>query len=121
MATSNIKQFRYFGTKNTEQNQLTINNHINSLDDIENKDFLSELSPIKKIGIQTMPGVKFYLNNEDDPIIIGASGIFELDLLNTSASITQLIFDQDSLKNINNAPGGYLIIDVIGNYSGGDE
>jgi len=40
-----------------------------------------------------MPGVKFYLNNEDDPIIIGASGIFELDLLNTSASITQLIFD----------------------------
>ena len=35
---------------------------------------------IKKLGIQTLPGTRVYFNKSITPIIIGATGIYELDL-----------------------------------------
>jgi len=38
-------------------------------------------TPITQLGIQTLPGVKFYLNKrENGAIIVGYTGIYELDL-----------------------------------------
>jgi len=53
-----------------------------------------------------------------DPIIIGGTGIFELDLRNTTAILSSLRFDKNSMINIAKNPNGFLIIDMV--YSGGN-
>lgn len=70
-------------------------------------------SPIISLGIQTIPGTKFYLNSSLKPIIVGNSGIFELDVKNTSATINNIRIDQDSMELLKNLPNGYLIIDIV--------
>jgi hypothetical protein len=44
---------------------------------------------------------------------MGISGMYELDLLDSSVSITSLTFDKESLNLINTNPDGYLIIDIV--------
>jgi hypothetical protein len=61
-----------------------------------------------------LPGTKFYLNNSASPIIIGYTGIYELDLEGV-AEITSISFDRDSLSAINNINNAYLIVDAIYN------
>ena len=71
--------------------------------------------PILQLGIQALPGTKFYLNTSPDPVIIGSTGIYELDLEN-QMEITNLIFNEASMETINNtgnSGNGYLIVDVI--------
>ena len=48
--------------------------------------------PIVQLGIQTLPGTKFYLNNSIEPIIVGYTGIYELDLDNQT-EIFKLTFN----------------------------
>lgn len=70
-------------------------------------------SPILSLGVQTLPGTKFFINDSLTPIIIGNSGIFELDVSNTSVSINNIRFDQQSMETISSKQNGYLLIDVI--------
>ena len=71
------------------------------------------LGGIEQLGIQAVPGTKFFLNNSPDPIVIGTTGIYELDLTNQS-SITELRFHADSIANIKNSKGVLsLLIDII--------
>lgn len=73
----------------------------------------SSYMPAKQIGIQTVPGVKFYLNGATDPIIIGNTGIYELNVENL-AEITSLNFDYTSLKMLNDSPSTtYIIVDIL--------
>lgn len=118
-----IAQFRYFGDEEVRNNSApnsTIYKHIsNNYTEAINKAVLADGSiftnytPIIQLGVQTMPGTRFYLNANSDPIIVGASGIYELDLSNTSTVITNILFDMTSLELINKNPDGYLIIDII--------
>lgn len=118
-----IAQFRYFGDGEIGVNavtQTTLYKHISSnYTEAINKSVLADGSifvsyaPIIQLGVQTLPGTKFYLNANTDPIIVGASGIYELDLSNTSTVITSLMFDLASLELISNNPDGYLIIDIV--------
>ena len=68
--------------------------------------------PILQLGIQSIPGTQFYLNGGLDPIIIGSTGIYELDL-NGEVEISKLEFDYASLQTIDKMQNGYLIIDII--------
>lgn len=70
------------------------------------------MGAITQLGIQTLPGIKFYLNDGVDPIIVGSTGIYELDLEGLS-EITALSFDKDSIKRIDDNDNGYLIVDAI--------
>ena len=73
----------------------------------------SQYTPMKQIGIQTMPGVKFYLNNSTEPIIVGSTGIYELNVENLT-EITALSFDTASLNMINQTPSmSYIIVDIL--------
>ena len=72
----------------------------------------SETIPILQLGIQSLPGTKFKLNNSVDPIIIGSTGIYELNLDNKT-EISSLAFDATSIQNINENNGAYLIVDII--------
>ena len=53
-----------------------------------------------------------YLNNSIEPIIVGSTGIYELELEGIS-KISSLKFDSKSLKLIADNPNAFLIIDVI--------
>ena len=68
--------------------------------------------PILQLGIQSIPGTYFYLNGGLDPIIIGSTGIYELNLTG-EIEISKLEFDFQSLQRINEMPNGYLIVDII--------
>ena len=72
----------------------------------------ADVFPISQLGIQGLPGTKFYLNGNINPIVIGASGIYDLDIKN-GARVTDLSFAAKSMANIENSGSGYLIVDVL--------
>ena len=55
---------------------------------------------ITQLGIQTLPGTKFYLNDSANAIIVGNTGIYELDLEGIS-TINLIKFDRSSMNLIN--------------------
>lgn len=112
------RQFRFYGI-NSEQNYDGYKNENGNIsyNALVNGD-LFQLEPAKpacQIGIQTLPGTKFYLNQGNNPIIVGITGIYELNTENIGINITSLRFDGQSIRNISAENGAYLIIDIIYN------
>mgnify|MGYP001772397179 FL=1 len=54
----------------------------------------------------------FYLNNAKNPTIIGATGIYELDLEGFS-EVNSLRFDKTSASIINDIGSAYIIVDAL--------
>ena len=121
--TRNIAQIRFFGDTNNYLNHSELNTKYRNIDtnkpigltalELSSGTAFTDYMPIVQLGIQALPGTKFNLNTNLDPIIIGASGMYELDLTYNSARITSLQFEEDSLDQITNNPDGYLIVDII--------
>lgn len=112
--TKVVRQYRYYGksdSKNQPKEEISFETLVN-----EGSIFFSEkgLAAITQLGIQALPGTKFYLNNAKKPIIIGATGIYELDLEGIS-EINSLSFDADSIKVIEEVGNAYLIVDALYN------
>ena len=103
-----MAQFRYYGEKHPNNQPLD-----NSWATYCTQETFRKYSPITQLGIQTLPGTRFYINSGITPIIIGATGVFELDTTNTSATITGLRIDQSSMELIKNLDNGHLIIDIV--------
>ena len=72
----------------------------------------TDIYPIVQLGIQTLPGTKIYINNHTTPVIIGATGIYELNVDGLS-NITDIQFDDASLRTIAMNDNAYVIIDYI--------
>ena len=104
-----IMQYRYYDDKHTNNNQpedLTA-------DALNKGTAFSKYTPVTQLGIQALPGTRFILNdNIEGPVIIGSTGIYELDLEGIS-KINSLKFDSKSLDLIAKNPNAFLIIDVI--------
>ena len=119
-----IKQFRYYNdTNNLGKNSPSVITIDGADVDVSYAHYVSgavfgECFPVLQLGIQSLPGTKFYLNNGNDPIIIGSTGIYELDL-EGQTEITQIQMDGGSMKTINDNDSAYLIIDII--YDNGEE
>lgn len=121
-----IKQFRYYndtadGVSKNQPSQVV--GEDGGLIDTTYQHYVSGLVfgdnfPVLQLGIQALPGTKFKLNNAVDPIIVGLTGIYELDLVGQT-EITAIQFDADSMVNINNNNNAYLIVDII--YDDGKE
>lgn len=109
MANKKIKQFRYYSDGNAN-NQPTDMKQEGLVDGT----FITGISSITQLGIQTLPGTRFYLNNAENnsPIIIGSTGIYELDIEGISF-ISELHFDGNSIETIAKNDSAYLIIDMI--------
>jgi hypothetical protein len=45
--------------------------------------------------------------------MLGATGLYELDLKDSAGSITDLKFDKQSISIIDKNPNAYLIIDIV--------
>lgn len=69
-------------------------------------------TPIVQLGIQTLPGIEFQINNSLECVTIGQSGIYELELTD-EVSINSIKFTAQSLKRLKDSPDGYLIVDTI--------
>ncbi len=99
-----ISQIRYTGNANTASDFIT------------GRAFQTEAAKgIEQIGIQAAPGTKFYLNDSPDPIIIGSTGIYELDLMDI-AVVTALRFDAESINAMSNNEGNEtipLLVDLV--------
>lgn len=108
-----IKQFRYYKQSSLKNYPTNI-----SIANLASGSIFSIYMPIIQLGIQSLPGTKFYLNNSNDPIIIGNTGIYELNL-NGLSEITAISFDRASLNAINTNQNGYLIVDIL--YEDGED
>ena len=107
MTTKSFKQLIYCNNESKKNYPLTLTDS-----DLKNDAYFNQYYPIIQLGIQAPPGTKFYLNNGADPIIVGQTGLFDLDLTNI-ASITALHFDTASLNRIKTNDGNILIIDML--------
>ena len=119
-----IYQYRYYGETSDNATAHSRNMPV----DLKMKDLASGTAfatriPIYQLGIQAIPGTKVYINspNVGKPIIIGKTGIFELDL-NDQSVITSLRIDKQSVQTIRDINYGdednptteaYLLIDII--------
>ena len=127
-----IKQFRYYGKNyNTQDYNYPSNNFYG-----EGKNYnitknplvmgtlFDDINNISALGIQAKPGTMFYLNDNytdgDYPIIIGETGIFEIDLQDLG-TINKIRFKQASINHYDNPSDpsnpDRLLIDII--YEGG--
>lgn len=104
-----IKQFRFY--ENSHNNNypkgITAANLISG--DIFDS---NNCFPILQLGIQALPGTKFYLNDAVGPIIIGSTGIYELDI-DGLAEIVRIQFAKASIETIANNDSAGLIVDII--------
>ena len=108
-----IVQVRYYDEENSLNSQ-----GFNSYNTLCGTTGLDAYSPIRHLGVQALPGTRMYFNNSVTPVIIGATGIYELDLReNTTAILHSIRFDRKSMEIIRDTPNAYLIIDIV--YDGG--
>ena len=111
-----VKQFRYYNENHANNNPQSVS----GFKDMTLKSFYvnglvftnPSCYPILQLGIQTLPGTKFYLNDNVEPIIVGFTGIYELDLDNQT-EIVKLTFNEESMTTIENNSNGYLIVDIL--------
>lgn len=73
---------------------------------------LPDHAPIIQLGIQTIPGTKFYLNGSKYPTTIGVTGIYEINV-EDGMTIDSLAFNKVSMERINENDGAYLIVDIL--------
>lgn len=102
-----VKQFRFYKQGDTKNYPATV-----SMADLVSGRVFRDCVPITDLGIQGLPGTKFYLNGSVDPVIIGHSGIYQLNL-NGSVRISGLSFDARSIQSIADNSQGYLIVDIV--------
>lgn len=106
-----VQQIRYYGDHKSDSDKNQPANLTGNR--LRSGSIFNQYTPMKQIGIQTMPGVKFYLNNSIEPIIIGSTGIYELNVENLT-EITALSFDTTSINMINETPStSYIIVDIL--------
>lgn len=105
-----MMQFRYHGPGNS-------NNYPSG--SLAERDWANNLfynyGAVSHLGIQGEPGVVFYLNGGNDPITIGNTGIYEIDLEGVGR-ITSLRFDSKVLNETYNNSASInhrLIVDIV--------
>ena len=109
--TQNFKQFIYH---KTGSNYNTTGLQKNDL--IDGSAFNGYYN-IVQLGVRALPGTKFYVNGTTNPVIIGFTGMFSIDLT-AGGAITELAFDEDSMDEIEGNDSAYLIVDIA--YLGGN-
>lgn len=101
-----MKQFRYYG----DGNELNYPKDLTYKRLTEENLFGGE-SSISQMGIQGRPGTTFYLNGQTFPIVLGETGIYEIDLQNYGF-IHTIQFSPEELNNYAKNKDR-LLIDII--------
>ena len=102
-----IKQYRYYG-RSSDANFPLVLTRVGLISGFAFTDSI----PITQLGIQTLPGTVFYVNNSSEPVVVGSTGIYELDL-SSGTFITNLRFDIESIRAIEDISTAYVIVDIV--------
>lgn len=111
-----VRQFRWYGKDDTRNYPPGI-----SQANLKSGSIFFKNNPgvITMLGIQASPGTTFYLNNTEQPTIIGSIGNYQLDLVGIG-EITSIRFDDKSIQaiesNKNNGIYGtteHIIVDAV--------
>ena len=116
-----VKQFRYYSDSASENNQpqmLSDGQTAVAYSHYVSGDVFGECFPVTQLVIHAIPGTKFSLNDAVEKIIIGSTGIYELEL-NEQTQITNIQFDARSMELIRDNNNAFLIVDII--YDDGEE
>lgn len=105
-----FKQVRFYNTEATEYNSPSNINGTELMEQLKTGEVFPY--PLLQLGIQAPPGTQFNVNGSERPVIMGYTGLFELDL-QESGQIIALTFENDSLEAINENPNFSLIVDMI--------
>lgn len=121
-----VKQYRLMQIPSSDTGTLTGTNGTRNSDNIKFEwengaiksiNFLDmPTSGIKRIGIQTIPGVEFSINDSPSSnIVIGPSGIFELDVEASGSIVGKIDLIENTLLRYfdGDSSTAYLIMDVI--------
>ena len=108
-----IKQFRYYYSDSPD-NYPNLTNYQGEL---TAGNIFSGHGDISHLGIQAMPGTKFYLNDSPLPIAIGFTGIYELQLEGLG-HIYSIRFDANDIEKYIQTSANRIFIDIV--YEGGN-
>lgn len=106
-----IKQFRYYGTESAQTYPIGL-----TYGQLRNGNIFKDCGTVTHLGIQAAPGTTFYLNNSPASIVVGSTGIYELNLEGLG-HITAIRFDKESLDKITDDTDG-ILIDIVYEGSG---
>lgn len=84
--------------------------------DLINGSAFSQYMPLSQLCIQAPPGTKIYFNDDNTPVIIGFTGLFEVNL-DHGGAVYKMKFDSGSIQKIKNNNSALAIIDMV--YLGG--
>lgn len=117
--------------KNKRINQFIWNNKLNErhfdIDEQSKKETIESFNTaiknflknnpnsVVEIGVQSKPGIKFQLNN-NDYITLGKTGIFTYSTENIEWTIDNLYFDKNTFTNLiinDKTNNSYCIVDII--------
>lgn len=106
-----IKQIRYFGDNGDTRNfpSSVSKTKLTQVGYFET----CGISKILQLSIHTLPGTRLVFNGDSDrPIYVGHSGVYQLDLTDTSAILWSVSFFEEDLDDIVASNAG-LIIDIL--------
>lgn len=106
--TKYVKEFRYYGEGNPSNYPVGL-----TYTQLRSGSVFSKYAPITQLGIQGNPGSKFYINDSDTSVMLGSTGIYELDLEGIGR-IYSLKFDSETLQEIINSNSSFMSNDVTG-------
>lgn len=111
-----VYQFRYYGEGSDKNYHPSMKDKedytkINA-NDLQSGVAFNEYMPVRQLGIQSIPGTKFYLNDSVSPIVIGSTGIYEIEL-NSLVEIKKLSFDPESIWAVQKSPTFFIIVDIL--------
>ena len=113
-----LKQYRYFGESSSLNSPSGAAGSAITQQGLKSgKIFFNseDLISIASLEIETWPGIQFYLNDSVDPIIVGASGVFELSLAD-NFELNALRFKKESVDLLmDSSNDAYLIVNVVYN------
>ena len=101
-----VSQIRWYGDNHADNYPTNI-----SMEMLRYGTAFPRTYPISRIAIQSIPGTKVYINSGVNPVVIGSTGIYELDVDGIS-NISSVCFDNASLQVIYKAKQS-VIIDYI--------
>lgn len=100
----NFKQFKL--SKENFSNDIDVTFDLTQFEDIKVK-------KITQLGIQGYPGMTFGFNEKSASILLGSTGLLDLDLNSIPLEISFIYFPEETIKVIRNNPNLYILIDVI--------
>lgn len=101
-----VSQIRWFGEDDPRNYPANI-----TLEKLRYGTAFPRTYPVTRFSVQTLPGTKIFINSSLLPIVIGTTGIYELDVEGLS-NISSIQFDNTSLQVIAKA-GKTIIIDYV--------